>query len=104
MRNALEERVREHNVIQISTRGIVQHVFVDEEQQGHVDLFPGQQLLFFKTEAFDLGKIRRDLRQAAATNKNKNTFVTTFSTPLFLIQKVFFSKIDKMGGCSLDPV
>ncbi len=73
--NQLEECIRQDDVVQIPTRGIIEHVLVDEEQQGHVDLLPSQQLLFLKTEAFDLGKVRRDLQQR--TSK----FVTPHSFP-----------------------
>jgi len=38
--NPLEKCIRQDNVVQITTCGIVEHVFVDEEQQGHVDLLP----------------------------------------------------------------
>lgn len=60
--NSLEKCIRQDNIVQIPTRGILEHVFVDEEEQGHVDLLPSQQLLFLKTETFNLGKIGRDLQ------------------------------------------
>ena len=61
--NSLEKRVRQHDVIEVPTRRILEDILVDEEQQGHVDLFPGQQLLFLETEAFHFSEVRRNLAQ-----------------------------------------
>ena len=38
--NPLEKCIRQDNIVQIPTRGIFEHVFVDEEQQWHVDFLP----------------------------------------------------------------
>jgi hypothetical protein len=38
--NPLEKCIRQDNIVQIPTSGIFEHVFVDEEQQGHVDFLP----------------------------------------------------------------
>ena len=59
--NSLEKRVRQHDVIEIPTCRILEDVLVNEEQQGHVDLFPSQQLLFLKTEAFHFSEVWRNL-------------------------------------------
>ena len=61
MRDSLEEGITEDHVVDLFSRRVVQDVFVDEEEDWKVDLLARPDLLLFKTETFDLGKIRRDL-------------------------------------------
>jgi hypothetical protein len=60
-----EERVREHNVVDVVERRVVDHVPVDKEEDGQVDLLARPDLLLLEAEALDLGKVRRDLVSAA---------------------------------------
>jgi hypothetical protein len=57
----LEESVAENHISHISCAGVIQNIFVNEEEKWHVHFFPGQQLLLFKAEAFNLGKVWSDL-------------------------------------------
>lgn len=42
--------------------GVVDKVAVDEEEDGEVDLFAGEEALLLEAEALDLGKVGGDLR------------------------------------------
>lgn len=61
MRDSLEEGITEDHVVDLFSRRVVQDVFVNEEEDRKVDLFARPDLLLFEAEAFDLGKVGRDL-------------------------------------------
>jgi hypothetical protein len=56
MRDSLEEGITEDHVVDLFSRRVVQ-----EEEDRKVDLFARPDLLLFEAEAFDLGKVGRDL-------------------------------------------
>lgn len=57
-----QEGVAEGDFADVLHEGVVDKVAVDEEEDGQVDLFAGEEALLFEAEAFDFGEIRRDLR------------------------------------------
>ena len=71
-RNAPEERIRKDHIIHVLACWVVQYVPINEEQQRHVHLFSGQQLLFFKTETFHLGEVRCNLPRSRQQREQPN--------------------------------
>jgi len=57
-----QEGVAERHLADVLHVGVVDKVAVDEEEDGEVDLFAGEEALLLEAEALDLGKVRRDLR------------------------------------------
>ena len=59
-----QEGVAEGYFADVLHEGVVDKVAVDEEEDGQVDLFSGEEALLLEAEAFDFGEIRRDLHAA----------------------------------------
>ena len=59
--SSAEEGVAKHDVAHVTRAGVIEHVGVDEEEDGQIHLLAGQQALLLEAEALDLGEVRRDL-------------------------------------------
>lgn len=57
-----EEGITQDDVVDAVHLGLVHDISVDEEEYGQVDFFACSNLLFFKAETFDFGKVGSDLR------------------------------------------
>lgn len=62
-----QKGVTENNVINVFHQGVVHEIFVDEEEDGQVDLFASQQTLLIEAEAFDFGKVGSYLKMGDGT-------------------------------------
>lgn len=56
-----KEGVAEHDIVHALGGWVVEHVRVDKEEDGQVDLLSREQLLFLEAEAFNFGKVRCNL-------------------------------------------
>jgi len=65
-KDALEEGVRQDNVVDIPHERVLKEVLVNEEEERQIDLFSRQKFLLLEAETLDLGKISRRLVQTSS--------------------------------------
>lgn len=70
-----EKRVAEHDVLDVACVGILQHLFVKEEEDRQVDFFAREQFLLLKAEALDLGKVGRNPVRHNVVGRNSDNVV-----------------------------
>jgi len=63
---ALEERVRQNDIIYVPHCRIIHEIFIYKKENRHVHFFSRQQFLFLEAEAFYFGKVRRNLKHTSA--------------------------------------
>ena len=56
-----QESVREGHFPHVAHQRVVEEISVNEEEDGEVDLFAGEDPLFLEAETFDFGEIWCDL-------------------------------------------
>lgn len=67
-----EKRIRQCDCIYFCHRGIVDKVRIDEEENRHINSFPGVEPLLFEAKALNFAKIRRHLRWSNTIGSDPN--------------------------------
>ena len=56
-----EESIVQNDILHPTYCWVIQDIPVDEKENWQIDFFPSSDLLLFKAETFDFGKVRRNL-------------------------------------------
>lgn len=71
----LEERVGQRDVVDAVHRRVVEHLRVQEEEDGHVDLFPRAESLLLEAEALDLVEVDTCERCRSGSGRGVRVFL-----------------------------